>query len=142
MEASRHLKAIFSRVAADFISATGEGLGVGVAVTYRELIIAKARLFRGPLLRRYRLRDVRSIRLRRGASMSFLLVSWGEPEPTTVMILYQTAAAGDFERVAAAILRLSHRRRCMGQARRSVAGRQRSVVRRYDERQPSMSVMA
>ena len=142
MEVSRHLKAILSRIAPDFICATGEGFGVGVAVTYRELIIAKARLFRSPLLRRHRLRDVRSIRQRRGASMSFLLVEVGVRAPTTEMILYQTAVAREFENVASTIWRLSRLRRGVGEVPGRQARHRLLLVRRVDERQPNTSVVA
>ena len=60
MNPSRHLDALLSRVARDFICASAEGFGVGVAVTRRELITCKARLFGRPVLRRYRLGDIDS----------------------------------------------------------------------------------
>src|SRR5262245_32385526 len=102
---SRHLQAIVSRVAAGFICATAEGFSEAVAVTYRHLIVARADRFSRPRLRRYRLQDISALRLRHGLEMSFLRVTLGEPEQAIVVVLFETSAAADFERVASAIQR-------------------------------------
>lgn len=141
MKTSRHLESIFATVARDFICADAEGLGVGVVVTYGELVTAKARLFRRPLLRRYHLSDVESTRVRRGESISYLLIEVGGHRPTTVMILYTTAAADDFERLVATLERLSRRRRYSGHTRRQASRRHLSSVRRNKDHQPRTSAM-
>src|SRR5512132_2936614 len=128
MERSRHLEVIFATVARDFIRADAEGLGVGVAVTYGGLMTARARRFRQPVLRRYQLSDLESIRLRHGNSVGYLLIEIGGRQPTTVMILYGIAAAADFERVVAVVGQLSRRRRSSTQGQRKAARRNRSPV--------------
>ena len=141
MQRSRHLEVIFSTVARDFICANAEGWGVGVAVTYGELVIAKARLFRRPVLQRYHLSDVGSIDVRRGSSVSYLLVEVGGRHPTHVMILYNTSAGADFDRVVATIGRLSRRRRYSGQGRRPSPRRLLSPIRRSEDRPPMTSAV-
>ncbi len=103
MKASRHLNAILTRVARDFICVTAEALGAAVAVTYRELIVARARLLRRPQLYRYRLADVTSVRLRRGHGISFLIVELDLGEPTTVTLLCANGSAAAFDEIAAAL---------------------------------------
>ena len=105
MKPSRHLDALQRRVARDFIRASAEGLGVGVAVTRRELITCKARLLGRPVLHRYPLGTIESIWLRRGHSVSFLLVEFVKREEGSLMFLFGAASADDFDAVAAALER-------------------------------------
>lgn len=110
MKPSRHLDALFSRVARGFSRASAEGIGVGVAVTRRELITCKARLFGRPVLRRYPVGDIESIWLRHGHSVSFLLVEFVKRDERRLMFLFGAASAGDFDAVAAALERLTRLR--------------------------------
>lgn len=131
MKPSRHLDALLSRVARDFIYASAEGLGIGVAVTRRELITCKARLFGRPVLRRYPVRDIESIWLRRGRSMSFLLVELVKRDEGSLMFIFGAASADDFDAVAAVLERLvrprssAHRQR---QARRPLGTHARALA--------------
>jgi len=138
MKRSRRLDLILSTVARDFIRAVAEGFGVGVAVTYRELLTAKAGLFCRPVLRRYSLREIESIELRGGKNVNRLLVEVGGRQPATVMVLYGTSAAADFENLVATVSRLSRRRRSAG---RRPLPRRRLEVGHYEDRQPSTSAM-
>ena len=141
MKRSRHLEAIFKTVAHVFVHAHAEGIGVAVALTPRELIIAKARLFRRPVLRRYPLCDVGEIRVRRGKDVNCLFVDVSGQQPSTVMVLYTTAAATDFDRLVATIDRMSGGRRYVGQERRGVQQRRGSPLRRAGNRQQSTSAV-
>ncbi len=123
MKRSRHLEAIFKTVARDFVRAHAEGIGLAVALTPRELITAKARLFRRAVLRRYRLCDVGEIRVRRGKDVNCLFIDVGGTAPSTVMVLYTTTAARDVDRLVAAIDRMARHRNHGGQARPGVARR-------------------
>ena len=111
------MAALLSRVARDFICASAEGLGVGVAVTRRELITCKAPLWGRAVLRRYPLGDIESIWLRRGPSVSFLLVEFVKRDEGSLMLHFGAASVADFDAVAAVLerrgrLRTSaHRRR-------------------------------
>ena len=119
MRRSRHLDALLATVARDFIRATAPAYGGAVAVTYRELIIGRARLFRRPLLRRYRLSEIASVKLCRSHRVNRLMLEVDGSPPVTLMMLFELAAIGDFQRVVAAIERYSeslrsktvHRRR-------------------------------
>jgi hypothetical protein len=137
MKRSRHLEAIFKTVAHDFIRAHVEGIGVAVALTPRELITAKARLFRGPVLRRYRLADVGQLRVRRGKDVNCLFIDVGGKDASTAMVLYTTAAARDVDQLVAAIDRMSRRRNSSGHATRGVPRRHSSALRRVGNRQQS-----
>lgn len=138
MKTSRHVSAIFRRVARDFICASAAGFGVGVAVTRSELITAKVRLFGGVVLRRYRLSDIGSIRLRRGQSVSFLLVDFVRRSPSHLMFLYGNTNAGEFEAVAAALERF---RRPRAAAQRQVQRRLVSARAAYEDRSPKISAV-
>lgn len=136
METSRHLNAIFRRVARDFICASATGFGVGVAVTRCELITAKVRLFGGVVLRRYRLSDIDSFSLRRGHSVSFLLLKFVKHRPSHVMFLYGTTSARDFDAVAAAVERF---RRPRTSPQRQLQRRLISARAAYEDRPPRIS---
>ncbi len=122
MDTGRHLNAILARVARDFICATAEGFGLGIAATYRELIVARARFLRRPVLRRYRLTEVTAIRIRRGGTISFLLIEVRGCRPTTIMVLYGAGAAPAFDDLAAVL-----ERRCPRLARRRAFPQRRSA---------------
>lgn len=138
MKRSRRRELILSTVGNDFICAVAEGFGVGVAVSYRKLLTAKARLFCRPVLRRCSLREIESIELRGGKNVNRLVVEVGGRQPATVTVLYGTGAAGDFANLVATVSRLA-RRRC--QAGRRSPARRRLAVRHYLDPQPSTSVM-
>jgi hypothetical protein len=133
------LEAIFKTVAHDFIQAHAEGIGVAVALTARELITAKARLFRRPILRRYRLCNVDAMRVRRGKDVNCLFVDVGGQRPSTVMLLYTSSAVRDVDHLVATIDRLSARRRSSGQAGRGLARGHSSALRAH--RQQGTSAM-
>jgi hypothetical protein len=77
--------------------------------------------------------------LRGGKNVNRLLVEIGGRQPATVMVLYGTSAAADFENLVATVSRLLHRRRCAG---RKPVRRRRLEIRNYEDRQPSMSAIS
>ena len=128
MRRSRHSKFLVATVARDFIRAEAEGLGVTVAVTYRELLVARARLFGRPVLQRFRIRAVQSVALRHTRDVHRLVFEVGGREPTGVTVLYRSEAMPAFERLVAAFDLMSRRRRrpAMLLRRRAIA---RAVAR-------------
>lgn len=111
MKRSPHLRLVFDTVASAFVCAEAEGWGVGVAVTYREILLGRRRLLRRSSVQRFRLRDVDAVEIRRGPGVNRLLLSFAGAGPTTVMVLFGPEALADLERLVAVMGILSRRRR-------------------------------
>ena len=110
MGKSRHSNFLSATVSRDFICAEAEGIRVAVAVTYREFLIATAKLIGKGVLRRIRLAEIQSIEVHRGKDVNRLLLHVGGRGETLVMVMYRRDAIADIERLVVAIGLLSRRR--------------------------------
>jgi len=96
-------RAIFDTMARDFICAHAVGWGYGVAVTYRELLIATERLYRRPAMRRYRLSDIESVIVCTGKDIDRVHIAVGGAHPARLMVLYGHSATYSFEHLVATV---------------------------------------
>lgn len=100
---SKHLQAIEKDLQGDAIRAAGEAMGMAVAVTDRELVTGKARLF-GATVVRFPLGAVCNLRTIPNPSANLLEIEFAETAPVrSLMIMYQSEAQADFEAVIALI---------------------------------------
>lgn len=98
---SNHLSLVRQTIGEGAIRATGEAIGIAVAVTDTELVTGKAGFLSrwGNKVQRYSLSSVLSVRKLRDPHTSLLQVEIGGPRPCTITFLYEPTANADFEQL-------------------------------------------
>jgi hypothetical protein len=101
---SRHHAAIRQIVGDTPIRASADGIALGVALTDRELLIGRARLFRSNV-ERYSLNRLLRVRLMCNRSIDLLELIFADPRPTTVIVMSDLTARADMTALYARLQR-------------------------------------
>jgi hypothetical protein len=95
---AKHLDAIRKNLNGAKIRAAGEAMGLAVVVTEDEIVTGKAKLF-GAKLERFKLAEVRAVRVVPNPSANLLEIGLGGHSARSLTVMYGPEALKDFEDV-------------------------------------------
>jgi len=95
---SKHLNAIERELVGSSIRATGEAMGMAVAITDQELVVGKAKLF-GAKIQRFPLQQLGKISTIPNPSANVLQVDFTTQPPSGVMVMYSQEAQAAFRTI-------------------------------------------